>query len=562
MAKGLKESLSEAVLKQLAGAKTFARGKNYLRGGAVDLLNLDADWADAVVRGGLDYEVELRVVGGQIQGQCNCPMGVNLVFCKHVVALGLAVLDKSVKKQPVNPGQNAAQHSDAQLKRALEAKGAKQLAGLILEWAHDNVGLLNRLHVFLGIKEGVGLSAELVELALIDAIEIEEFIYYGEGDDWVQNVHSAIDQVQELFQAGDYQATINLCETGLSEISDTIEMIDDGSDYLTELRDRLEGLHYEACMNGKPDREELARSLFSAEIYSDLNVFREAPERYAAILGEEGFAKYRTLVEAQLARYGTGIQLSRMMESLARATGDINDLVRLKSTDLSSPYRYLELGRVCREAKQFDVALAWAEKGMKAFPSVFDTRLREFAAEEHERAGNFAIALELRWLDFEHLHGLAAYEKLALLAKRAGEGAKWREKALDYAKSVDRELLARIHLHEKDVEAAWTLVQVGSFSETLILQIARARETHYPAESGAVYLRMAESMIVYVNNAQYDDAVAMLVAAAKSMAEAGRSRVFEEVMDGLRVKFKIKRNFMKLVDENLKELYRIGHQES
>jgi hypothetical protein len=72
------------------------------------------------------------------------------------------------------------------------------------------------------------------------------------------------------------------------------------------------------------------------------------------------------------------------VESLARASGDVEKVAAVMSRDLSHAYSYLKIAEVYREARQHDQALLWAEKGLNAFPET-DGRLREFAAEEDHR---------------------------------------------------------------------------------------------------------------------------------------------------------------------------------
>ena len=88
------------------------------------------------------------------------------------------------------------------------------------------------------------------------------------------------------------------------------------------------------------------------------------------------------------------------MESLAQASGDIEQLVAVMSRDLSSAYSYWKIAEVYREARQHDNALLWAEKGLKTFPDHTDGRLREFAAEEYHRRRRHDDAMKLVWAEF------------------------------------------------------------------------------------------------------------------------------------------------------------------
>ena len=55
------------------------------------------------------------------------------------------------------------------------------------------------------------------------------------------------------------------------------------------------------------------------------------------------------------------------MESLARVSGDIDELVAIKAKDLSSAYQFLRIAEILLGAGRKDEALTWAERGLTAF---------------------------------------------------------------------------------------------------------------------------------------------------------------------------------------------------
>jgi hypothetical protein len=128
--------------------------------------------------------------------------------------------------------------------------------------------------------------------------------------------------------------------------------------------------------------------------------------------------------------WGQHFRITHIMESLAQASGDVEQLVAVMSRDLSSAYSYWKIADACREARQYDNALLWAEKGLKAFPERTDGRLREFAAEEYHRRRRHDDALKLMWTEFSEHADLESYKTLARHAKKASAWPEWRERAL------------------------------------------------------------------------------------------------------------------------------------
>ena len=89
------------------------------------------------------------------------------------------------------------------------------------------------------------------------------------------------------------------------------------------------------------------------------------------------------------------------MEQLAEASGDVDELVAIKSGDLSSAYRYLDIAEIWTTAGQPDKALEWAERGLKAFPERPDNRLRDFLVAAYLPRKRNGEALQLTWIQFE-----------------------------------------------------------------------------------------------------------------------------------------------------------------
>ncbi|MBL8620273.1 MAG: DEAD/DEAH box helicase [Myxococcales bacterium] len=116
----LDEALTVAGLRAAAGSTAFERGRDYYARGAVRDLEVEAEAARATVVGGTRYRTELAWSGGGLRSRCSCPYDWGTV-CKHVVALGLAVLDRAPRAAPP-PGERVGFAS----REALEAWAAER----------------------------------------------------------------------------------------------------------------------------------------------------------------------------------------------------------------------------------------------------------------------------------------------------------------------------------------------------------------------------------------------------------------------------------------------------
>jgi uncharacterized Zn finger protein len=560
--KGLEQLLSEAVLRRHAGARAFARGEDYFRRGAVHSLEQSERSAKAIVRGQNDYEVELAMVEGALHSYCDCPMGEQGDFCKHLVALGLTLIGIKQPKQTVDV------ITDQEVIRAIVSEDPKDLAMQLLEWAQSDEQLDERLRQFAALKKGPTAALGLAEDALLKAFRIRGFLHYREASGWARQVNVAIDQLEALLRLGEFYGVIELCEKSLGVLDGTMESMDDSDGHLTNIRERLQGIHFAASSAANPDPVALAKRLFDFALSSELEIFIDGAEQYKEILGPEGMSRYKELAEAEWALVPVSKSRSEnfehfrirfIMESLAKASGDVEALVAVKKKNLSSGYDYLQISQVYREAKEHDKALEWAERGLKAFGKPADSRLREFAAQEYARLHRHADALEMVWANFTDSPQINTYSRLEAFASLSGEWPLWRAKALERIRKVstiDRSTLIEIAIYEKDLGWAWKEAEEGGCHSGLWLNLAERSLDQYPEKAGPVMLKLAQEKILRPNNSKYEDSVRLLIVAAGAMAKAGLSDHFEAELDRLKLKFKPKRNLMKLLEARRSTLYR------
>ena len=84
---------SLAAVRRLAGAASFERGEDYFADGRIAHLEPTEDGdVVATVRGTHNYRVSLASLDhGDVGFDCDCPMGSDGAFCKHCVAVAVAL---------------------------------------------------------------------------------------------------------------------------------------------------------------------------------------------------------------------------------------------------------------------------------------------------------------------------------------------------------------------------------------------------------------------------------------------------------------------------------------
>ncbi|HKY44315.1 MAG TPA: hypothetical protein VJM50_14610 [Pyrinomonadaceae bacterium] len=429
-----------------------------------------------------------------------------------------------------------------------------------------------------------GLDITAYRQAIARATRTNGFVDYHSAYDFTRRILQVTDSIAALLNDGHAQAVIELTEYALTRLENDIGNMDDSDGYMSDILPELQNLHHRACLVVRPEPCALARRLFEWEIKSDWEIFHGTAESYADVFGAEGLAEYRRLAESEWAkirqlnpgdkddeRSTRRFRITSIMESLARQSNDSDALVEIKRRDLSHAYSFLEIAEIYREAGQQDKALAWAEQGIKSFPRA-DSRLVEFLAVEYHRRSRHDDAMTLIWNQFVESPYLQNYRELKAHARKVRpdpDWPAWRDKALSHLRTViekekqeektsktvwhwaghaDNSRLVEIFVWEKRYDEAWQEACAGGCSSSLWLRVAAVREEKHPGDAIPIYQEMIGPTVKQANNTAYEEAVKLVQKIRELMGRLDRVIEFEDYLAALRVEYKRKRNFIKLLD--------------
>lgn len=579
MSESLNAVLDRSTLRHLAGARSFERGVGYFASGAVRGLSEEGGVVSARVRGTREYKVGLWEREGKAGYSCTCPVGADGGFCKHCVAVGLAWLAEGAAEPPAGKKtQKPVTLKDVGTWLGRQEK--EVLAELLLEHARQDDRLAQKLFLKVARQSGKGLNLATYRQAIDEAVAVDDFVDYRGACDYAQGIGEVVDSLRGLLKDGRGAEVVELAEYALGEVEGAMGSVDDSGGYLGGIFEQLQELHHAACRKARPEPEALAARLFAWELRTDVDTFLGASETYADVLGKRGLSAYRELAEAEWAkvpalkpgsrdddRYGGRFRITHIMESLARASGDFDELVAVKSRDLSTPWSFLKVAEACKGAGRDDQALKWAEEGVAAFPDRPDARLRAFVAKEYRERGRHGEAVALAWTNFSDRPGLEVYKELKHFAGAPGQWAGWREKALSFLRDkaaaakreaaknrwgwgsrTDHSTLVEILLWERKEDDAWQEAKSGGCSESLWMTLAAKREKDHPEDALAVYQARIDPIVEQKKNPAYEQAFGLLQKIRDLLVRLGRSGDFERYLAEVRAKHKPKRNFMKLLD--------------
>jgi uncharacterized Zn finger protein len=578
MNKLLTDLLTLSVIHRLSGSRSYARGEDYYESGRIRSLRYDDETIHAQVKGTHLYKAEIRLREGCLDYRCTCPKGTDGDFCKHLVAAGLAWLDRNLERDDrASLPRKPRPAKNADIRSWLRSLEKDQLVDMIMDQAEEDQVFADFLKMGTA-RRSEPIDTEGLQEAIETALDYEDYEDQPAEWEYARRAGLVVALVRGILEEGKAEAARALAEYAIQTLDRALLEMEDPVG-LSGFMDDLMELHLAACRKAKPDPEQLAQRLFKWEMTSDSDLFSGVFERYHSVLGRKGTAVFRSLVEKEWQsirplgpdeddseRYGRRFRITELRKRVAEISGSLDELIDVMSRDLSTAYQFLQIAETRRQAGAHELAVEWAEKGLKAFPEKTDPRLREFLAEEYHYLKRHDEAIDLVWKNFTDHPVLDGYRTLKSHADRTHQWPKWQVKALMWIRNhlaekkgkaqknrekwwwirePDHSLLVEIFLWEKNTDAAWMEAKAGGCSEELWLALARLRENQHPEDALAIYKRQVEPLIDQKSNMSYRGAIRFLEIIRKLMVRLQKESEFRAYLASLCTKHKAKRNFIK-----------------
>ena len=574
----LNDLISRATLEEFAGTTALQRGEQYFSVGAVRRLRVTDDKITAKVEGSETYQVELRDDDGGLAYDCSCPRAADGYFCKHCVAVGLAWLaeNSAAVQAGVVSGQKKRRDPWQDIKEFLATQSPETLIELLLDVAQRDDRLYQSLLLKTECSGGGGKVAKAFRQAIDSATRLHGYLDWREVSTYASNIDQVVESLADLLKPDTAAVLVELAEYAIERVENALEQIDDSNGEVGDTLHGLGELHLKACAMARPEPGGLAERLFRLETTLPFNVCSFDAATYRDVLGDMGLRRYRELAEAEWCNIkqrdsqdgydGHRYRITHIMEQLAKASGDIEELVAIKSRDLSAGYCYLSIAEIYAKAEQPEKALDWAERGLKAFPERPDNRLRDFLVAAYLKCQRNDEALQLTWIQFDESPTLEHYLKLHDVAGQLGTWPEQRERALikvdefiareaaatsrwrPKPTAPDYSLRLQIALWEEDLDTAWSVAHQGSCNRSLLIALAGKLESGRPSDAVSLYRRLVPPIVEQTNNAAYGEAIKLVRKIGSLMKTQNQLAQYGDYLAELRVQFKPKRNFIKLLD--------------
>jgi uncharacterized Zn finger protein len=551
-------------LRQAAGAKSYARGRDYVD--QVTRLQISAGRVTAVVLGTGAYGVELRLDGhgprpGALVGDCSCPYGAEGNFCKHCVATGLAAImadreqGRDLTGAP-DPDSGVRPSGNQALVSWLRSLTKDELLIELLEVITSNPEVRRQYDLRAAAQRA---DTAVVRAAVRELVWLDRYSDYDESGDYAGNVVRAAEAISELIAGGAAADAIELARDALSWVNRAVEFADEAAGEIMEAAGALLDVHLAACEIARPDPAALADYLAQQNLtdqYGLAPVFAD----YAEVLGETGTATLHERIAAAYRARPDDYQARHLMETMTAVSGDVDALVALYAEHLDPRgWQHLRIVNTLDEAGRPDAALNWAERGVRLGPRP-DARLVDYVTGRYLSAGRVDDVLELRRTLFAGDRTLVNYQALRQAAIEGGSWAADREAALaalredaagaraawsryDWGGPVLVDVLA----DDGDLSAAWDAAQ-DTATEPQWLRLADLSLKDRPAAALAVYLKVIQRLAQDTGDDIYRAIAGHLASVRTCHEELGTIDEFRQYMTWLRATQKRKRNLMKILD--------------
>lgn len=458
----------------------------------------------------------------------------------------------------------------------LAAQTKQTLVDMLLELSWRDERLAQSLMVKSAPSGQTDSLVNELRKVINDVTTVDGYIDWRSGRSFSDPLDQAVDTLAELLTPERAGALVELAQYAIEQTEAALESVDDSDGLVGDVLCRLGALHLQACTLARPDGQALAEDLFHLETTLPMGVCSFSALTYKEALGDQGLQRYRALAQAQWDALGPvgaksgfshdRFKITRVMEDLARASGDVDALIAIKSQDLTHAHTYLTIAELLTENKRHDEALQWAERGLAAHPERPDNRLRDFLVATYLQRKRPSEALQLTWIQFEEQPGLEHYQKLHALAVKLGVWPAQRERALDCLTAAiardasqttrwqpkpgvpDMSRRLAIALWEGDLDAGWAAAHSGQCQQSLRIRLAKALGPTRAQDAVGLYRQVVPEIVGQTNNAAYESAVHLVREVQKLMIGLGQVPQFASYVAELRVAFKPKRNFIKLLD--------------
>ena len=551
-----------SALVKLAGQGAYDRGVAYYEEGRVARLSVVGERITARVDGTEAYDVRLRRTPLGFDGACTCPASEGFDFCKHCVAVALAV---EAREDAMQSTQGNAVVD--RIRAYLSGLSSDALIYIVLGALGESPELEDRLLMQADVAAGA-LDAKRLKKMITAAMPLRDLWDYRQVAQYFERAEACVTGIESIAPSLAPADLLAAVRHAFSRLDKALGRVDDSGGRRWGLQHGLHALHSDALARIGWTAGELAVYLLDLHLSDPWDTFNDPLDEYGELLGDDGRAAYFNHVRSRFDAlpelpFGASfdeaypyLRLTSVLAEAAHAAGDRDALIALAKRTCTSARDCYGIAELYLEQGNPDKALEWLDKGDAAA----DEKARNHALRVwvHRAREEWAKAADAQLDLFKKSPGIGRFRQLEELAARAGRGEQTKQLAMDYLRSGL--YMGRWHAPACGLTLAAILHADGATSEAAALVSAYARNPqdlvdvagwfaeNDPGQAAEFVARAIEGHIQRKNKDGYRQAVDLLIEQRELFGRAGEDR-FSEFVGALRARHKPKRNLQALLDE-------------
>lgn len=548
--------IDRRMLLTITETRHYERGLAYAEDDRVTLLAATAHTVEAEVAGSEVYTVRLHWRDGGLDGECDCPVGMQEEFCKHQVATALIWARTTGRDAAPRKGTTPTEDPGRRLRQWLSEQTPQALQALLLEVAEHDPALRQRL---LSQAQLASAPPQDWRKAVSALLGRKRFMDHRDSIAYAKRLRP-LNALLEQGRQRDPAAALDLHEYAFDRLLTIYADCDDSSGHIGQCLRALAQLHPQFVRSANP--RDLAKRLSDLRLRDEWNLLPPLRD-YAALLGPSGIAtlEHRTLhalndVAAQ--GHGERLAAEALLEEIAHCGGDVQRMLDWFAQRCDSGWSYLEMARRCTEHGRARQSIEWLERGVKTHPQ--EPRLLTALADAYMREGFAEDALQLRWNAYVLQPFEETYLALRATAQALGGWEQWRERAMQAleggtSRNPARARDLRIVLLLAEGQAARARDLARDHLHDLTFATRNSLLTQAEALDPATALTLCDSLIetavAQTNRQGYLTAIDLLQMRQRLCHSLGDASGFVAYCDHLRQHYHRKRSFIELLDAHL-----------
>lgn len=546
----------------LAGQGAYERGSRYFLDGRVLDIATNGQKTVATVSGTRVYSVRLRHTARVLDGACDCPASEGIDFCKHCVAVALAIAERQSAGE-LSPGRD----QRAAIRSFLERQTAEVLTRELMDMLPRVPELRQRLLIKAHAASG-DLSLRELKKPITKATRSKHLWDYAEVREYFQTLESTLDNLALVAEDVPPGTFLKAVLYGIERLDRALETVDDSGGYRCGPQQSLLALHIRALARLDWTAERRAAHVLDLALRDPWDLCAEVPHDHAAELGQEFLEAFYAEVESRLAAllavrpgadFDTGYPHLRLKGYLMERAAEAEDwdrMIELERLTATSARDYERIAALHLRKQDMAGAAEWLEK-VDALDEGGRPGKSPLWARVHAANKDWHAAVEVQRDVFERNPDYGEYRRLLEYASSAGLVDQVRD---DVALWLQED---RRQPRWQREQCAWTLAQilrddrdwVGVRDSNVawindpgrLLEAARWLADDAPAEAADLYARAIDAFAGKKAKTGYR-AAAKVLAEAKPAFDAIGADAFVDYVSRLREEHARKTSFMAILD--------------